>query len=140
MDSNPEKDFNRSFFGVLGGVFSSIAIGYLAKIAFEKIFHVDPFSTASGNIEQDKITLEIILGAWLFISSFAGGLICAMIVGRNDVSHIIISSLVVLALYFIISGGGVLKEQSLASWAILLVIPFGYFIGEWLGTYKKRGT
>jgi hypothetical protein len=138
MNENPDREFNRSFFGVLGGVFAAIAAGFLVKLILEKAFHVDPFTISSINTHDIDLKIEIALGIWLFISSLVGGLACATISGKNDVSHVIISSLVVLALYFFISGGGILKEWSLASWVILLTIPFGYFIGEWLGSYSRK--
>ncbi|MFI5133188.1 MAG: hypothetical protein ACHQEB_02575 [Chitinophagales bacterium] len=138
MNENADREFNRSFFGIMGGVLSAIAAGFLLKLILEKVFHADPFTVSSINIRSDDLKIEIALGIWLFISSLAGGLACVTISGKNDVSHVIISSLVVLALYFFISGGGILKGQSLASWTILLTIPFGYFVGEWMGSRKRE--
>lgn len=136
MNDKPDNEFNRSFFGVLGGVVSAIAAGFLFKLILAKVFDVDPFSASSIVYHNHDLKIEIALGVWLFISSMVGGLACVTISGKNDMSHVIISSLVVLALYFFISGGGILKEQSLASWTILLVIPFGYFAGEWIGSKR----
>ncbi len=138
MDNDQDKEFNQNFFGIVGGVFSSVAAGFLVKLLLEKVFDIDPFSSSSIIAHNHDLKIETALGIWLFISSLSGGLACVTISGKNNVGHIIISSLVVLALYFVISGGGILIEQSLAAWSILLVIPFGFFIGEWLGSSRQR--
>ncbi len=138
MNDNSGNDFYRSFFAVLAGVFSAIVAGFIIKIGFERFLHFDPLSELSADEVKNNLILQLTVSGWLFVSSLAGGLVCAIIAGKNNLSHIIISSLVVLALYFVVSGGGILKEQSLASWAILLAIPFGYFIGEWIGSYWQR--
>lgn len=88
--------------------------------------------------DNSKIGSLLTTGALLLISSFIGGLICTMITGKNDFGHIIISSLVVLALYFLIGNTEFLKEKSLASWIVLLIIPVGYFISEWMGRSSRK--
>ena len=135
MNEDTGYDFYRSFFAVLAGVLSAIAAGFIIKKVFEKLFHFDPL----GTLTPDEINLMVQLAAagWLFISSLVGGFVCAKIAGRNDLTHIIVSSLVVLALYFFIGGTDMLKDKSILSWAILLAIPVGIFFGELLGGIKK---
>ena len=137
MSINTDRSFNKHFFAVLGGVFATMAAGFLIHLILYKGFQIDLFSR---NSIQSNETLKILLGfgIWLFASSLVGGLACITIAGKNDMSHIIISSLVALALYFFISGGGILKESSFSSWIILLAIPFGYFAGEWLGMRNAK--
>lgn len=137
MTSNSNHNFYRHFFAVLGGVFASIAAGFLMQLILHRVFQIDLFSRSSIHSGDTAKTL-FGFGIWLFASSLVGGLACITIAGKNDVSHIIISSLVVLALYFFISGGGILKDGSFASWSILLAIPFGYFTGEWLGSRNAK--
>ena len=135
MNEDTGYDFYRSFFAVLAGVLSAIATGFIIKTIFEKLFHFDPLNELSGN--ESNFMIQLAAGGWLFISSFVGGIVCAVIAGRNDLSHIIVGSLVVLALYFLVGGTAIFNEKSIASWAILLAIPIGYSIGEWLGGMKK---
>ncbi|HVT83733.1 MAG TPA: hypothetical protein VHD35_00955 [Chitinophagaceae bacterium] len=137
MTSNSNYNFNRHFLAVLGGVLASMAAGFLIHLILHKVFQIDLFSRTSINSDE-TVNILIGFGIWLFACSLVGGLACITIAGKNDVSHIIISSLVALALYFFISGGGILKEGSFASWSILLAIPFGYFTGEWLGSRKSK--
>ena len=138
MNNNSDRDFKRHFFAVLGGVFASIAAGFLMHLILHKIFQIDLFKNSYILSGGDSVKILLGFGIWLFASSLVGGLACITIAGKNDVSHIIISSLVALALYFFISGGGILKEGSFASWSVLLAIPFGYFAGEWLGRRKAK--
>ena len=135
MNEDTGYDFYRSFFAVLAGVLSAIAAGFLIKKLFEKLFHFDPL----GTLSPDEINFMVQLAAagWLFISSLVGGFVCARIAGRNDLSHIIVSSLVVLALYFFLGGTEMFKEKSILSWSILLAIPIGIFLGEWVGSIRK---
>ena len=135
MNEHNGYDFYRSFFAVLAGVLSAIAAGFLIKAIFEKFLDFDPLNEVYGN--EHNFPIKLAVGIWLFISSFIGGVVCAKIAGKNDLSHIIIGSLVVLALYFLIGGTAIFNEKSIASWAILLVIPIGYFLGEWLVDMKK---
>jgi len=81
--------------------------------------------------------IQLAAAGWLFLSSFVGGFVCARIAGKNDLSHIIIGSLVVLSLYFLIGGTAIFNEKSIFSWAILLAIPIGYFLGEWLADLRR---
>jgi len=138
MDDASDNKFYKSFFAVLAGVLSAIGAGFIIKIIVEKMLHHDPFSALTINQNESSFSILMATGAWLFVSSFIGGLICAMITGRNDLSHIIISSLVALALYFVIGGTEFFKTRSPASWIILLMIPAGYFIGEWIGAKKRN--
>jgi ABC-type multidrug transport system fused ATPase/permease subunit len=136
MNEDTGYDFYRSFFAVLAGVLSAIATGFIIKKLFEKLFHFDPL----GTLSPDEINFMVQLAAtgWLFVSSLVGGFVCARIAGRNDLSHIIVSSLVVLALYFFLGGTEMLKDRSILSWAILLAIPIGIFLGEWIGSIRKN--
>lgn len=135
MNEDTGYDFYRSFFAVLAGVLSAIATGFLIKAAFEKFMNFDPLVELYGN--ESNFMIQLAAAGWLFISSFAGGFVCAKIAGKNDLSHILIGSLVVLALYFLIQGSAIFNEKSFLSWAILLAIPIGYSIGEWLGGIRK---
>ncbi|HYM93071.1 MAG TPA: hypothetical protein VET23_02955 [Chitinophagaceae bacterium] len=138
MSTDSNRDFNRHLFAVMGGVFASMAAAFLIHLILEKMFDIDLFSSSSFPAGAENVKLLTGFGIWLFASSLVGGLACITISGKNDVSHIIISSLVALALYFFISGGGILKTHSFASWSILLAIPFGYFAGEWLGSRNAK--
>ena len=138
MSTNSDREINKHFFAIVGGVFASIAAAYLINLILQKVFHIDLFTPAANQYGNADLKVLLGFGIWLFASSLVGGLACITIAGRNDVSHIIISSLVTLALYFFISGGGILKESSFASWSILLAIPFGYFTGEWMGSGKQN--
>lgn len=137
MSTDSNYSFNKHFFAVLGGVFATIAAGFLMHLILYRGFQIDLFSRTVINSDE---TLKILVGfgIWLFASSLVGGLACITIAGKNDMSHIIISSLVALALYFFISGGGILKESDFSSWIILLAIPIGYFVGEWLGMKNSK--
>ncbi|MBS1921045.1 MAG: hypothetical protein JST17_12410 [Bacteroidetes bacterium] len=137
MSTSSNSNFNRHFFAVAGGVFASMAAGFLIHLILHKAFQIDLFNHTTLQAEE-PLNILLGFGIWLFASSMVGGLICISIAGKNDVSHIIISSLVALALYFFISGGGILKESSFGSWSILLAIPLGYFAGEWLGTANRK--
>ncbi len=138
MSINSDRSFNRHFFAVMGGVFASIAAAFLIHLILQKVFHIDLLTPSSHQYDADNFKVLLGFGIWLFASSLVGGLACITIAGKNDVSHIIISSLVALALYFFISGGGILKGSSFSSWSILLAIPFGYFVGEWMGAGKQN--
>ena len=138
MNNNSANDFYRSFFAVLAGAFSAIAAGFIIKLLVERFLHFDPLSELSASGNNSNIFIILFVGGWLFISSLAGGIVCSGIAGKNEMSHILIGSLVVLALYFIIGGTELLKEKSLASWAVLLAIPVGYSVGEWLGGRKRQ--
>ena len=135
MNEDTGYDFYRSFFAVLAGVLSAIAAGAIIKMLFAKLLNFDPLNELSEN--ESNLMIQLSVAGWLFISSFVGGLICAIIAGRNDMGHIIVSSLVVLALYFLLGGTQVFKERSFLSWAILLAIPIGIFLGEWIGGVGK---
>ncbi|MBS1620326.1 MAG: hypothetical protein JST10_08555 [Bacteroidetes bacterium] len=137
MSSQTDQNFFRHFVAVLGGVLASMAAGYLIHLILHRFFHIDLFSLTTTHA-NDKIKLLTGFGIWLFASSLVGGLACITIAGKNEMSHIIISSMVALALYFFISGGGIIKEGDLSSWLILLAIPFGYFTGEWLGSRNRK--
>lgn len=139
MNENSTNDFYRDFFAVLAGVLSAIITGWIIKFAFLGLFHFDPLNEFSVNENYKEFVIQLAVGGWLFVSSLVGGWICAIIAGKNDLSHIIISSLVVLALYFLLGGTGIFKERSFVSWALLLAIPAGYFIGEWMGWKNKAG-
>jgi hypothetical protein len=135
MNEDTGYDFYRSFFAVLAGVLSAIAVGFLIKAGFEKFINFDPLNELYGS--ERNFPIQLAAAGWLFISSFVGGFVCSRIAGKNDMSHIIIGSLVVLALYFLIGGTAIFNEKSIASWAILLAIPIGYSIGEWIGGMRK---
>lgn len=135
MGNNQGNDFYQNFFAVLAGVLSAIASGFLIKVVFGRLFHFDPFNEFSTNESNLKILLSI--AAWLFFSSLVGGMVCALIAGRNDLGHIIINSLVVLTLYFLIGGTEIFNGRSILSWSVILAIPLGIFIGEWVGSSKR---
>jgi len=135
MNEDTGYDFYRSFFAVLAGVLSAIATGFIIKTIFQKFLHFDPLNEFTS---ESNIMIQLAVASWLFISSLIGGIVCARIAGSNDLSHIIIGSLVVLALYFLVGGTAIFNDKSIGTWAILLTIPIGYSIGEWLGGQKKN--
>lgn len=135
MNDNSGNDFYQNFFAVLAGVLSAIAVGFLIKVVFGKIFHFDPLNEFSG--DESSLTILLSIAGWLFFSSLVGGLVCALIAGRNDLGHIIINSLVVLTLYFLVGGTEIFKGRSILSWSVILAIPVGIFVGEWIGSSNK---
>lgn len=134
------SSFYKSFLAVLAGVFSAILTGLIIKVVFEKVLNYGSFPGLSSNEDQNDLGILLNLGGWFLISSLIGGLVCVTISGRNDISHIVISSLVVLALYFFIDGVAIFKDKNLSSWIVLLTIPIGYFIGEWMGARNRKAS
>jgi len=143
MKEQATNELARIFFSVIAGVITAIAVGALllpvVEIFVDKFFNLYFFAPAPPDAWKDDLMLDIVLFAWFFIASLAGGLVCSLISINKDTIHVLISSLVSIALVFAVSKGEILKGiQLLPSLLILLAIPLGNLFGGWIGGRLKR--
>jgi len=142
MKAEKQEDMGLGFLSIVAGVLVAIIIGAVLltyiKPLFDKFFSLTDFNQGT-DVRRNDIVLGVTLFCWLFIGSLSGGLACTMISNSNDLIHILISSLVSIALIFVVSGDDVFGEGHFyTSICILLSVPFGNLAGGWIGNAVKR--
>jgi hypothetical protein len=143
MSEQATNEFARTFLSVIAGMITTIVVGALLFSAialfFDTSFNNYFFGAAPSDAWKSNLILEIVLFFWLFVSSMAGGFVCALISTNKDIIQVLINSLVSIVLISILSKGEVLRpNQLLPSLLILTGIPLGNLFGGWLGGKLKR--
>ena len=142
MKAEKREYAGQGFLSVAAGVLVAIIIGALlmtfVKPLFDKFFSMEDLEH-SDSLRRNDLILGVTLFCWLFIGSLAGGISCTLISNNNDLIHVLISSLVSIALIFVVSGDDVFGEGHFyTSLFILLSVPLGNVLGSAIGIYIKR--
>ncbi len=143
MNENTLNEIARDFMAVLAGVMTAIATALILSPIMNMIVHdnfrISNFSQALINAWKEDLVVKVSLFVWLFLSSIAGGIVCALIAVNRDIILTLISSMVSIALIFIVWGGQLVNRNHLIiSLLILLAIPIGNVLGASIGSNLKR--
>lgn len=143
MDESTLNEISRDFMAVLFGVLTAIGAALLLLPVVNLIagshFQLSVFPQSLEEAWRESLLTKVALFLWLFASSIAGGTICTLIAANRDIILVLISSLVSIALVFILSGGEVVNRKHLIiSIVIILAIPIGNVVGAGFGWNLKR--
>jgi hypothetical protein len=143
MKESTLNEISRDFLAVLAGVMTAIAVALLllpvVNLVANSHFQISVFSQSLVDAWKDDLIVKISLFVWLFLASIAGGTICTLIAANRDIILVLISSMVSIALVFIVSGGEVVNRNHLIiSVLIILGIPIGNVLGAGIGWNMKR--
>jgi uncharacterized membrane-anchored protein len=142
MKDEAVNEFARNFLSIVAGVFTAIAVAFillpLLNVAYNH-FYESYFSTPPPDAWKKDLVMLVTMTGWLFISSLTGGFVCTIISIDKEQVYALISSLVCLAVLFVVSEGNTFEMGKWQSWILLISIPLGNLSGSGLGSaYKRR--
>jgi hypothetical protein len=141
MENQQPNGFFQNFLPVISGVMSALGSAFLllplVRKVFEKFYHPYIFESSLSDAQNDALIIKITIAAWFFISASIGGYFCSLISKSSELIHILISSLVSIALFFFLSKTEVSQVNISSFWFLILAIPLGNFFGGWLGSRHK---
>lgn len=133
-------DSRRHTLSIVAGVISPLLVALtlwpIVKIIFDIFFHLYLFTTPPKDAWKDDLVIQITFMFWFLISSIAGGIICRLISTNKRSSAIIICSVVLVSVLQILSRGEILRE-GWKNWLVILMIPAGFFSGNFLALTLK---
>jgi hypothetical protein len=116
--------------GLASSVIAVLLLWPVAQLVVDKYFELDSFR--SDNIIMVTVYL------WVLIPALVGGFVCSLIAERKEFNHVLVLTLLSIAITVILFKDFVLQLE-LKNALIVMMFPLGFFTGARIAiNYKKR--
>jgi uncharacterized membrane protein len=115
---------------VIAGIAAAVAMGFVLEPVLKMV--VDKYFD-----EADNTIITVSFYLFIFLPSFVGGIICALIAQRKELNHLLVATVLTViggAIYFWDIAELIEPKNAL----VALMIPLGYFTGGTMAIRIKK--